>query len=550
MATYGRAARVLCMGEFYEPERNIMGKINVLDCTLRDGGYVNDWRFGKDAITGLLNKISLANVECVEVGFLRNVAYDENRSLFPDKASLDGILKNKSKNVKYFVMYDVSNPIDIDKFPKNDGKGIDGVRVIYKKDKFDEGMAAVKKFMELGYIVASNFVSTNFYTDEEFIRGIKVLNEIKPYTITIVDTFGSMKNDEFLHYIKLADEYLDKEIVLSYHAHNNLQQAYQNAVSFVNLKLDREILIDASVFGMGRGAGNLNIELFAEYLNTNFNKDYHIVPILEIMDEYLQETYRKNFWGYSLPLYISGTLNVHPNYAIYLAEKNTLTEKSLYEILKNIKEEDRQKYKKEIAENYYIEYMNVFRDDVKDIERLANDFKGKNILILAPGSSINEHKKQISAELNKKDTASISLNFYNDELKTDYIFSSNMRRYNKLDDKIGDTINAKVILTSNMREAKHKDYVINFFSIALESKDIIDNAALMVFKLLIKLGINSVKVAGMDGYYSDNPYVYNDSSTQFDFSNVADMRNKLIRKELEQIKKSLKVEFITKSLYE
>ncbi len=527
-----------------------MGKINVLDCTLRDGGYVNDWAFGKDAIIGLLNKMSLANVECVEVGFLRPVAYDVNRSLFPDKSSLDGILKNKNKNVKYFVMYDVSNPIDIASFPKNDGKGIDGIRVIYKKDKLSDGIAAVKKFMELGYLVAANFVSTNFYTDEEFIDGIKVFNEIKPYTITIVDTFGSMKNDEFLHYVRLADQYLDKDIMLSYHAHNNLQQAYQNAVSFVNLKLDRDILIDASVFGMGRGAGNLNLELFAEYLNTNFGKDYHIVPVLETMDEYLQETYRKNFWGYSLPLYISGTLNVHPNYAIYLAEKNTLTEKSLYEILKNIKEEDRQKYKKEIAENYYIEYMNVFKDDVEDIKKLTDEMKGKNILVLAPGRSINDNKEKINKELLKSDTISISLNFYNNDFKTDYLFSSNMRRYSKLDDKIRNDIKTKVILTSNMREAKNKDYIINFFSLALESKDIIDNAALMVFKLLIKLGISSVKVAGMDGYDVHNPYVYSDESTQFDFSNVADIRNKLIKKELEQIKKSLKVEFITKSLYE
>lgn len=527
-----------------------MGKINVLDCTLRDGGYVNDWAFGKDAIIGLLNKMSLANVECVEVGFLRPVAYDENRSLFPDKSSLDRILKNKNKNVKYFVMYDVSNPIDIASFPKNDGKGIDGIRVIYKKDKLSDGIAAVKKFMELGYLVAANFVSTNFYTDEEFIDGIKIFNEIKPYTITIVDTFGSMKNDEFLHYVRLADQYLDKDIMLSYHAHNNLQQAYQNAVSFVNLKLDRDILIDASVFGMGRGAGNLNLELFAEYLNTNFGKDYHIVPVLETMDEYLQETYRKNFWGYSLPLYISGTLNVHPNYAIYLAEKNTLTEKSLYEILKNIKEEDRQKYKKEIAENYYIEYMNVFKDDVEDIKKLTDEMKGKNILVLAPGRSINDNKEKINEELSQSDTIGISLNFYNNDFKTDYLFSSNMRRYSKLDDKIGNDIKTKVILTSNMREAKNKDYIINFFSLALESKDIIDNAALMVFKLLIKLGISSVKVAGMDGYDVHNPYVYSDESTQFDFSNVADMRNRLIKKELEQIKKSLKVEFITKSLYE
>lgn len=528
-----------------------MGKINILDCTLRDGGYVNDWNFGFDAINGFLQKLSLSNVDAVEVGFLRNVSYDKNRSLYPDKACLDELLKNKDKNIKYFAMYDVGSPLSkpVSEFGKCDGNGIDGVRVIFKKDKIDDGMKAVKDFIDLGYLVAVNFVSTNFYNDDEFIEGVNRANALKPYTITIVDTFGSMKNDEFLHYIKLADQYLDKDIMLSYHAHNNLQQAYQNAVSFVNLKLTRNILIDASVFGMGRGAGNLNIELFMEYLNANYNKDYHIVPILEIMDEYLQDTYKNNFWGYSLPLYISGTLNVHPNYAIYLAEKGTLTEKSLYEILDNISAEYVQKYNKDNAEKFYLDYMNVYKDDTEDIEKLSKELKDKEILLLAPGKSINENKDLIKSELAKDNVASISLNFYNNDFKTDYIFSSNMRRYNKLDNKIGKEINAKVILTSNMREAKNKDYVLNFYSYSIENKDIVDNAALMVIKLLIKIGVKKVMIAGADGYDEKNPYVYSDAITHFDFSNVAKTRNESIKKELDSFKKSIEIKFLTESKY-
>ena len=526
-----------------------MGKINILDCTLRDGGYVNDWGFGADNIKGFLNKIERTNVECVEVGFLRDVKYDINKTLFPDNNSLSDLFKNNSKNIKYFVMYDVSSPIDIDKFPKCDNRSIDGIRVIFKKDKINEGYEASKKFIELGYLVSSNLVSTNFYTDDEFVSTINKFNDIKPYSICIVDTFGSLKNDEFLHYVNLADKNLDKDITLSYHAHNNLQQAYQNAVSFVNLNLNRDILIDASVFGMGRGAGNLNIELFCEYLNTHKNKDYHIVPMLEIMDEHLQDIYKNKFWGYSLPLYISGTLNVHPNYAIYLAEKNTLTEKSLYEIMKNISDEDKQKYKKEKAERMYEEYMNVNIDDKNDLNKLKNEFKNKNILILCPGKSINEYKDIIKKEIADKNTIAISVNFFNNELSTNYLFSSNMRRYSKLDDKVGSEINARIILTSNMREAKNKNYMINFYSLALDNKDIIDNSALMVLKLLIKLNIKNVKIAGMDGYDVNNPYVYNDSSTQFDFSNVAKERNTLIKKELDALKKSINIDFITPSMY-
>ncbi len=193
--------------------------------------------------------------------------------------------------------------------------------------------------------------------------------------------------------------------------------------------------------------------------------------------------------------------------------------------------------------------MNVYKDDTEDIEKLSKELKDKEILLLAPGKSINENKDLIKSELAKDNVASISLNFYNNDFKTDYLFSSNMRRYNKLDDKIGKEINAKVILTSNMREAKNKDYVLNFYSYSIENKDIVDNAALMVIKLLIKLGVKRVMIAGADGYDEKNPYVYSDAITHFDFSNVAKTRNESIKKELDIFKKSIDIEFLTPSVY-
>ena len=153
-----------------------------------------------------------------------------------------------------------------------------------------------------------------------------------------------------------------------------------------------------------------------------------------------------------------------------------------------------------------------------------------------------------------KDVISIAVNFYNDSFKTDFIFSSNMRRYRSLDTEIDDfkknNKNLEVILTSNMREAINKNFNINFYSIAVESKDIVDNAGLMVMKLMQMMGVKEVLVAGMDGYSENNPYVYNDNSTQVDFSNVAGLRNKLIKKEIDKLKKYINIKFVTKSLYE
>lgn len=523
-----------------------MGKISLLDCTLRDGGYVNDWSFGEENIKGFIKKIVDTNVEIIELGFMKGDSYNKDKSLYPDLDAVKNVIGTKDLGLKYFAMYDVSAPIPLERFVKCDGKSLDGVRVIFKKSKLDEGLEASKKLIYLGYMVSINFVSTDIYSDEEFIDAIKRVNELNPYAIAVVDTFGSMKNDKFLHYVKLADKHLNKNIALSYHAHNNLQQAYTNATSFAELSLDREIIIDASVFGMGRGAGNLNLELFAEYMNEHFNTNYHIVPMLEIMDEYLQEIYHTKFWGYSLPLYISGTLNVHPNYAIYMAERGTLTEKSLYEVLKNISFEDSQVYKKEIAEKYYMEYQGNSIDDKEDINKLKAIFEGKKVLVLAPGRSINQHKDEINKVISDKDVVSISINFFKDEFKTDFLFSSNMRRYGKLDGKF----NGKTIITSNMKEAIHKDYVINFYSIAMENKDIIDNAGLMIIKLLVKLGVKEVLLAGMDGYNPSNPYVYSDENTHYDFSKDATRRNELISKEIKELKKQVSISFVTKSLYD
>ena len=523
-----------------------MGKINLLDCTLRDGGYVNDWNFGVRTIKDIIDKINKTNVECVEIGFMRGDVYDENKSLFPDINSTKELLKNKNNNCLYFLMYDMSKPVPLDRFEQCDHKSIDGIRIIFKKNKIDEAYEVCKQIKQLGYLISINFVNTDFYDDIEFENAIKKYNDLDPYAIAIVDTFGSMKNKKFLHLVDIANKYLKTNISLCYHSHNNLQQAYLNATSFVEMNLDRDIIIDASVFGMGRGAGNLNIELFAEYMNEYHNKNYHIVPMLEIMDEYLQDIYKTKFWGYSLPLYISASLNTHPNYGIFFAEKGTLTEKSMFEIMKNMTVEEKQIYDKNIAEQKYLDYMSNKIDDSDDLSNLNNIFKNKNILIIAPGKSINDNIEKINNFLMDKNTISISVNFYDDKFKTDFLFSSNMRRYNKLDGLVP----CETIITSNMLDAKNKNFVLNYYSLIIEDKDIMDNSGLMAIKMLINLGIKSVYIAGMDGYDDSNPYVYNSIFTHYDFSNVANIRNNKIKMQIDNFKKYINIDFITKSIYE
>lgn len=523
-----------------------MGKVYLLDCTLRDGGYINDWLFGEDAIKGIGRKIAQAGIEIFEVGFIKGNTYNPDRSVFPDIESISQVIQPKASWVKYVAMLDMSAPVSLDKIPPYDGKSVDGIRVIFKKEKIEEAYKYCKRIQELGYFISVNFVGTDLYTDKEFIEGIEKFNTLHPFAVSIVDSFGLIKRKHFLRLVYLADHNLANGIVLAYHAHNNLQQAFGNAEALVEMNLKRDIIIDACVFGMGRGAGNLNLELFAEYMNENYDTHYQIEPMLEIMDEYLNDIYKTKFWGYSLPLYLSASTGCHPNYAIYLAEKDSLTVKSFNELLKGIPKEEKAKFSKDRAEKYYRQYQENYIDDKETITRLKTELEGRCVVIMAPGKSLLEHAAAIENECKKENTVVICVNFRGGRMKPDFIFSSNMRRFHK----IQGTTDVRCITTSNMTDCMQTDFVVNFSSYASKNAEIIDNSGLMLLRLLVSLGVKKVSVAGMDGYsvYQGNDYF--DEELEYDFSKEAALRNRLISTEIKELQKMIDIHFITPTYYD
>ncbi|MGN0470464.1 MAG: aldolase catalytic domain-containing protein [Acutalibacteraceae bacterium] len=522
-----------------------MGNVFLLDCTLRDGGYINDWNFGEETIKGFGRKLAQTGIEIFEVGFIKGNTYDPDKSVFPDIQSVAPMIYPKSDKMKYVGMLDMSDPIPLDRLVPYDGTSVDGIRVIFKKDKIDQAYEYCKRIQELGYFISVNFVGTDLYSDNEFIEGIQKFNVLHPYAMSIVDTFGLIKRKHFLRLAYIADNNMAEGIALAYHAHNNLQQAFGNAEALVEMNLKRDVIIDACVFGMGRGAGNLNLELFAEYMNENYNTHYNIEPMLEIMDEYLNEIYKTKFWGYSLPLYLSASTKSHPNYAIYLAEKNTLTVKSFNELLQGISSEDKVKFSKEKAEYYYRKYQENYYDDKAVLELLSLKLSGHKIIVLAPGKNLSEYREMVQAYIKNNDCIVFATNFLASEFEPDYVFSSNMRRFVKIQGKTS----ARCIVTSNMKDVVHKDYTVNFSSYASKNPDIIDNSGLMLLKLLMAAGIKEVTIAGMDGYTSSSNNVYYNDDLDYDFSKEAEYRNAIILMELQEINRRMKLEFITPTEY-
>ena len=314
-----------------------MNNIHILDCTLRDGGYCNEWIFGFENAKKITSGLLEANIDIIECGFITNrVSYDPNVTKFTSFDEVSKIIP-ANKEGKIFVAMMNYGEYNIDDIPTYDGTSIDGIRVAFhKKDRYD-ALKICEQIRSKGYLVFVQAMVSLSYSDEEFLDTINIVNKITPYAFYIVDSFGMMKGKDLTRLFYMVEHNLNSEIWIGFHSHNNMQLAYSNAQKLTTIQTNRNLIIDSSIYGMGRGAGNLNTELFVEYLNENAGKDYHLKPLLVLIDEILNEFYLQNYWGYSLPNYISAAHNAHPNYAGYLDDKKTLTIKGMNEIFDMIK---------------------------------------------------------------------------------------------------------------------------------------------------------------------------------------------------------------------
>ena len=474
-----------------------MNKIQVLDCTLRDGGYCNDCRFGFENEKKIVHGLVEANVDIIECGFLMNtVEYDKDVTRF---SSLDEVAKiiPKNKEGKTFVMltdYGKYRPEDL---PEYNGVSVDGLRVAFHKKDRVVALEECKKIKNKGYKVFVQAMVSLSYTDEEFLDLIRRVNELEPYAFYIVDSFGMMKRKDLTRLFYLVEHNLNEKIKIGFHSHNNMQLAYSNAQSLVDLHSDRELIIDSSVYGMGRGAGNLNTELFVQYLNDNADGNYDIKPLLSIIDEILNEFYQRNYWGYSLPNYLSAAHNAHPNYAGYLDDKKTLTVENMNEIFDMMDEDKRISYDKEYIEQLYLRYMATGKSQEEHKTELQEKIKGKTILLIAPGKSSTEEREKIASFINE-DVVTISVNYNYPLVNTDYIFLSNLRRFRELDASNRE----KCIVTSNI-PADNVYIQTKYRELLCDIEAVKDNAGLMAIKYFTQMGAKKIYLAGFDGYSHD-----------------------------------------------
>ena len=171
----------------------------------------------------------------------------------------------------------------------------------------------------------------------ELLELVELTNQLKPSAFYIVDSYGSMYCDDLQRIYSLLNHNLLEEICIGLHSHNNLQLSFMLIQELINLSLNkRNIIVDASASGIGRGAGNANTELVVDYLNRKMNKTYDINEILDILDSYILPIRQAHSWGYNIPHFISGMYSVHVNNISYLLNKHNLKAKDMRIIVESL----------------------------------------------------------------------------------------------------------------------------------------------------------------------------------------------------------------------
>ena len=519
-----------------------MNKIQILDCTLRDGGYINNWEFGNKNILKVIEKLISSNIEIIECGFLdSNIDKEQDTTRFKNIDILNNLLKDiEIPDNQILVAMIEYTKYDLNSLAKvTEDSKITGIRFSFRKSDYKIALEEMKIILEKGYKLFVQPISTDSYSKEELDYLIKKTNSLNPYALYIVDTQGSIFPENFKILFDSFNSKMDSNIKLGFHSHNNMQLSYAIAIEFINLAKNKEIIIDSSIYGMGRGAGNLNTELLADYLNKKYNKDYKIENILELIDSYFYALHKNFGWGYSLAHFLSASNETHPNYASYLLDTKRLSINEIKILLEKIPDNEKYEFNKSLIENIYFSYNS---NKIREINPPKFD-KSKKILLIGSGINLNEKINEIKQ--NRDSYQIIALNHKPKDIKPDFYFFNSIKRYEEFSEYISKD---KIILSSNI-DIDSK-YSVDYQKLSkIEDNFYSDNSASMMINFLIQDSFSNVYLAGIDGFSKTNlNYSYDESNKVVD-NNAIDELNLSIQKAFDILSKKIKIEFITKSIF-
>lgn len=303
-----------------------MRAIQILDCTLRDGGYCNNWAFGKKIICDTSIKLIEAGIEYIEFGLLSSQA-----SVNEDSTHYSSIIQmdNNRKIINTKINHDVSSKLlcminhgdySISDIPRNCNLPLGGIRYAFHRKDLYSIYDNILQLKNKGFRIFLQPMQTSRYTKEELSYLIRLSNELKVFSVYIVDSFGSISIYDLLHIVSVFDELLLPDIKIGFHSHDNSLRAYSNTYGFINTDSKHNIIVDGCLAGIGRGAGNAKTEQICNLINEIYSNKYILSKVQEAKDLVLNNLNPIHPWGWSPYFSLSAEYDSHPNYALFLQE--------------------------------------------------------------------------------------------------------------------------------------------------------------------------------------------------------------------------------------
>lgn len=303
-----------------------MRAIQILDCTLRDGGYCNNWFFGKKNICDTSTNLIEAGIEYVEIGLLSSKApHNEESSNYASFFQMENIrtIINSKMN------YDVSSQLlcminhgdyNISNLPTKCDFPLGGIRYAFHRKDLYSIYDNIIQLINKGFRIFLQPMQTSKYTREELSYLIRLSNELKVFSVYIVDSFGSISINELLQIVSVFDELLIPDIMIGFHSHDNSLRAYSNTYGLVNYDSKHSIIVDGCLAGIGRGAGNAKTEQICVLINELYSNKYILSKVQKAKELIVNNLNPIHPWGWSPYFALSAEYDSHPNYALFLQE--------------------------------------------------------------------------------------------------------------------------------------------------------------------------------------------------------------------------------------
>lgn len=385
-----------------------MRELTLLDCTLRDGGYYNNWDFSKDLVNDYLKAISDSGIKYVEIGFR---SLKENKLNGPNFFSRDNYIDilNIPKSLNIGVMINISEIISsTENYKKILGKLFQDqkkskIKFIRLATHFSEVSEAVKicKILKMKkFKVIINLMQITSQSENDIIAAVKKIKEAKPNVLYFADSLGAMNAEDVSKYIKAIKTQWNGEIGI--HTHNSLGKAVSNSISAIE---NGATWIDSTVTGMGRGPGNSETEYILIEMSKFSKKKYNLLPITKIINKYFEPLKTRYKWGPNPFYYLAGKHGIHPTYIQEMLNIK-MDEDEIFGAIEQLKNKDGNKYDVNLVKSEFQKPIKLNKGNWYP----KNKLKNKEILLLSSGPKLYEFKKEIEKFIIKKKPYVLALN--------------------------------------------------------------------------------------------------------------------------------------------